>query len=340
MAGPAGAVIGGAAGAGLSQWLAGPIARRRALSEGAQRGLRPDVASLESPVRPDVRAPSTPIPWEAPVKGAVGSRVGFADEPTGIDFESFARDYRARKAMESKAPETFVSREQAADWFRKERQERSARIAAEANRKPASGGMPYDLDPITNTLRPSDQGLKGATPSTVSSTGNNLSSAVDKISSGRNFALSAEEKLAWNKSKVDLAEAAPELRGLSDNAVASRIADRQWVDNRIRELKSEYANWAKESADRFNAERAGKFNERANNPPVLSAAERATRKQMNAEASRRMQLSIDKRKADMQAKIDALESMSDQMAGRATSGGIYLGQGPKTRQALRDLLQQ
>lgn len=50
MAGPAGAVIGGAASAGLSQWLAGPLARRRALSESVQSRLRPEVASLESPV--------------------------------------------------------------------------------------------------------------------------------------------------------------------------------------------------------------------------------------------------------------------------------------------------
>jgi hypothetical protein len=67
MAGPAGAVIGGAAGAGLSQWLAGPLARRRALSEGVQRGLRPDVASLESPVTSLPR--TIPINKDIPYSG-------------------------------------------------------------------------------------------------------------------------------------------------------------------------------------------------------------------------------------------------------------------------------
>lgn len=52
IAGPAGAIIGGATSAGLSQWVVGPLARRRALSQSVQRGLRPDVASLESAVPP------------------------------------------------------------------------------------------------------------------------------------------------------------------------------------------------------------------------------------------------------------------------------------------------
>lgn len=67
MAGPAGAVIGGAAGAGLSQWVAGPLARRRALSESVQRGLRPDVVSLESPVTSLPR--TIPINRDIPYSG-------------------------------------------------------------------------------------------------------------------------------------------------------------------------------------------------------------------------------------------------------------------------------
>ena len=67
MAGPAGAVIGGAAGAGLSQWVAGPLARRRALSERVQRGLRPDVVSLESPVTSLPR--TIPINRDIPYSG-------------------------------------------------------------------------------------------------------------------------------------------------------------------------------------------------------------------------------------------------------------------------------
>lgn len=280
------------------------------------------------------------VQWERPGPVPSVPGIGLAPEPEGIDFNAFAQDYRARKAMESKAPDTFISREQAADWFRKERQERSARIAAEANRQPASGGIPMDLDPITARLRTADQGLKGATPATVESTGNNLSSAVEKISSGQKFAMSSEERIAWDKSKVDLGKAAPELRGLSDDAIASRVANREWVANRIQELKTEYADWAKGAGERFRAEQAGKINERANNPPVLSGAERQMRKLMNSEAARRMELTQKTRQAEMQAQIDLLESMSDSLASPRASSVIDVGQGPKTRQALRDLLQQ
>ena len=217
--------------------------------------------------------------------------------------------------------------------------ERAAQEAeAAAPRRPASGGMLYDLDPVTGQLRPADQGMRGATPAAVQSTGNNLSSAVDKISSGRRFAMSTEERIAWDKSKVDLGKAAPELRGLSDDAIASRVANRNWVANRIQELKKEYADWAKSVAQRFNAERAAKVNERANNPPVLSAAERAARKQMNSEASRRMQLEIETRKADMKSKIDSLEAMSDTLASQRAGTRIYVGQGPKTRAANRGMM--
>jgi hypothetical protein len=45
------------------------------------------------------------------------------------------------------------------------------------------------------------------------------------------------------------------------------------------------------------------------------------------------------RRAEMQAKIDALESMSESLAAQRPGTGIDLGQGPKTRGALRDLLQ-
>ena len=326
----AGAMLGMAAG-----MIAPPLLRRMIASDKyqAKNAFPKDYRPVAEP-NPNI------VQWERPGPVPSVPGIGLAPEPEGIDFNAFAQDYRARKAMDSKAPETFISREQAADWFRKDRQERSARIAAEANRQPASGGMPMDLDPITARLRAADQGLKGATPATIESTGNNLSSAVEKISSGQKFAMSSEERIAWDKSKVDLGKAAPGLRGLSDDAIASRVANREWVANRIQELKTEYADWAKGAGERFRAEQAGKINERANNPPVLSGAERQMRKLMNSEAARRMELNQKTRQAEMQAQIDLLESMSDSLASPRASSVIDVGQGPKTRQALRDLLQQ
>jgi hypothetical protein len=216
--------------------------------------------------------------------------------------------------------------------------ERAAQEAeAAAPRQPASGGMLYDLDPITGRLRPADQGIKGATTSAVESTGNNLSSAVDKISSGKRFALSSEERIAWDKSRVDLAKAAPELKGLSDSAIAERVSNRQWVSNRIQELKTEYADWAKDAAMRYRSEQAAAINEMANTRSIMGKAEREALKQAKGEASRRMQLMIDTRKAEMQSKIDSLERMSDSLGQRAGTK-IYVGQGPKTRAAVRGMM--
>jgi hypothetical protein len=51
------------------------------------------------------------------------------------------------------------------------------------------------------------------------------------------FDLTSEERIAWNKSKADLAEAAPELRGLSDKAIANKLMDQQWIADTIQRVK-------------------------------------------------------------------------------------------------------
>ena len=112
----------------------------------------------------------------------------------------------------------------------------AAQRAAEAEaaqRVPTGTGQVYDIDPITGRLKSASEGLKGATPDTITSTGHNLASAVDKLSSGQAFALSAEERIAWAKSKTDLASVAPEFNKLSDKAIAERMMDRQWVSNAV-----------------------------------------------------------------------------------------------------------
>jgi len=128
-----------------------------------------------------------------------------------------------------------------------------------AERKPTSGGQLYDLDPVTGKLVPVDKGLKGATPDTVVNTGNDLASAAEKVASGRQFAMTADEKIAWNKTKVNFQQAAPELKGLSDEAIAAKMVDRQWVSDTIKTARqavedkaaAEYASFAKQAADKY-----------------------------------------------------------------------------------------
>jgi hypothetical protein len=57
----------------------------------------------------------------------------------------------------------------------------------------------------------------------------------------RAFDLTAEERIAWKKTKVDFVEAAPELKGLSDKAIANKMMDRKWVDGTIVKLREQAA---------------------------------------------------------------------------------------------------
>lgn len=117
--------------------------------------------------------------------------------------------------------------------------EQRAAEAEAAQRVPTGTGQVYDIDPITGRLKSASEGLKGATPDTITSTGHTLASAVDKLSSGQAFALSAEERIAWAKSKTDLAAIAPEFSKLSDKAVAERMMDRQWVSNAVTKAREQ-----------------------------------------------------------------------------------------------------
>ena len=120
--------------------------------------------------------------------------------------------------------------------------ELAARAAAEAEaarRVPAGTGQVYELDPVTGRLKSASEGLRGATPDLMASTGSPLASAVDKLSTGRAFAMSAEERIAWNTRKVDLESAVPGFSKLSDKAVAERMMDRQWVSDAVTKAREQ-----------------------------------------------------------------------------------------------------
>jgi hypothetical protein len=179
-----------------------------------------------------------------------------------------------------------------------EAQQAAAEAAA---RRPTGGGSVLEFDPITGTYKVGGAGVKGATPEIfMSDTGRNLNTASQKVAAGQNFALSAAEKVAWEKTKVDLAAAAPELKGLSDKAIANKMMDREWADGAITK--------ARQQAQAFD-----------------EIAARATTDQ-----ARRM--------AEMKREqmLDVLNTLEDQLrAPRPTSLG---GQGPKTRAAIRNKL--
>jgi hypothetical protein len=108
--------------------------------------------------------------------------------------------------------------------------------AEAASRQPARGGMVLDIDPVTGKLVPGAEGTRGMTPDIqiIESTGKSLSGAADLLASGKSPALmSAEQKIAWDKTKVDLAEVVPGMKTLNDKAIAAKMMDREWVQEAI-----------------------------------------------------------------------------------------------------------
>jgi hypothetical protein len=112
----------------------------------------------------------------------------------------------------------------------------AAAAEAAAARQPARGGTVFELDPVTGKLVPADTTLRGATPNIqiIESTGKSLSGAADILSSGKSPALmTAEQRIAWDKTKVDLADVVPGMKTLNDKAIAAKMQDRAWVQDAI-----------------------------------------------------------------------------------------------------------
>ena len=107
--------------------------------------------------------------------------------------------------------------------------------------------MILDINPLTG-LPEISTGLRGATPATFQDFGSSLKSAAEKATAGRMFDMTAAEKVAWNKTKVDLAEVVPSMKALSNEAVASRIADRDWTANAVASARAKVEALARQDA--------------------------------------------------------------------------------------------
>ena len=176
-------------------------------------------------------------------------------------------------------------------------QEAEARQAAAeaAARRPAAREVMLEIDPISGRLREASQGIKGATPETFSDYGSSLASAATKVTEGRKFDLTAAEKVAWERTKVDLAEVAPGMKALTDKAIAEKMMDRQWVADAVRK--------AREKADGF--------------ARIEASAKDAQARRQAAANKERM--------------FDLLEALEEKF--RAPRPDVSMAQGPKTRAA-------
>ena len=162
-------------------------------------------------------------------------------------------------------------------------QEQAAREAT--GRKVTKGGVVIGEEPVQG------QGL----PQPAS-----LAEASRKVAAGQLFNMTAPEKVMWDRTRISLEQAAPELTKLSDKQIASKAMDRAWVQ--------ETMDKAREKAAAFD-----------------DIAKRASDAQAKFEAGvKRDQM------------LDLLTTLEDNLRNpRPTSAG---GQGPKTREAIRNKL--
>jgi hypothetical protein len=133
--------------------------------------------------------------------------------------------------------------------------EAQAAAAAAVNRQTTGRGSVLEFDPITGTYKVGGEGVRGATPEVfMANTGQSLSAAAEKVAAGKLFDMTAAEKVAWSKTKIDFAEAAPDLKGLSDKAVAAKMMDRKWVDATIVKIREKAAAFDEISKRASNAQ--------------------------------------------------------------------------------------
>ena len=307
-----GAMAGTVAGAMGSRYAANKLA-----SPAYQSGLRVADERIFPPAPTNQLAPEIPreravVPYQTPIEvlppGAGPYRPNFtmpAGQPT--PRATFVGPQGGPPQLAAPSAESTMAALRAEDARRagvsraigKEAEARQAAAEAAA-RRPATGEVILDLDPVTGRLREASQGLKGATPETFRNFGADLASAADKVTAGRRFDLTASEKVAWERTKVDLAEVAPGMKALSDKAVAEKMMDRAWVNDAIKKARDKAEAFAQIEAKAKDA------------------------------ASRR------KAAADRERMIDLLESLEDKI--RAPRPVELGGQGPKTRAAQRNAL--
>ena len=133
-----------------------------------------------------------------------------------------------------------LRQEDVLDYGFRQRVEAEQLAAEAAARKPARGEVILDFDPITGRFREASQGIKGATPETFQKL-SALDDAAKKVTAGKLFDLSATEKIAWEKAKVDFAEVAPGFKALTDKAIANKMMDQKWIEETIVKAKQKAA---------------------------------------------------------------------------------------------------
>ena len=302
-----GSIVGGAAGAAVGNVAAGAAARRMATpGYQAARAVPADYRPIPSglrPVEPNVTRNAL-VPYD--YSQATSTAPNFVMMGEQYAPEVTPGVANLRNALPAPSAEGTLNALRAEDVRRAnvsravgQQAEAQAAAAEAAARRPARGEVILDINPLTGAPEIS-KGLKGATPESFQNFGSSLASAADKATAGKAFDMTAAEKVAWDKTKVDLAEVVPGMKSLNDKAIAAKMQDRAWVQDAIAK--------AQEKARAFEDIAARAANER------LRQDARMKREQM----------------------MGLLDSLEEQFSkARPVKTG---GQGPKTRAHQRNML--
>ena len=227
------------------------------------------------------------------------------------------------------------------------REAEAAQAAAEAAaRRPARGGTPLVFDEMGNLVpeRPTPAGPVAGAETALQSAARKLAGEMvtptetqfRRVSTGKPgpqgeqrfyvrkkvaegpstrepqaFALTADEKIAWDKAKAGLADVVPGMRALTDEAIAGKLNERKWVEDAVADARRRVAE-----LDRIAQEKEAAF---------AQIADRAKAAQKRREAV-----------AERERLMDALDLLEQQLdRPRPQPSG---GQGPKTREFQRNRL--
>ena len=80
---------------------------------------------------------------------------------------------------------------------------------------------------------------KPTSPNVLTGYQTTLESAVGKVMRNERPTMTAEEMIAWNKTRVDLAAADPGYAKLSDKAITEKMMDRKWVGDTIQKARDQ-----------------------------------------------------------------------------------------------------
>jgi hypothetical protein len=253
-----------------------------------------------TPYQPEVVGPSAGGPANKlriigydqegrPIYKAEETRPGFTMPQQAPDFGPTV--FESQRGLPNEVPRQIYEAQKRAELAQGFRET--------AERKPAAGEVILDFDPITGRFREASQGIKGATPETFQKL-SALDDAAKKVTEGKLFDLTATEKVAWDKAKVDFAEVAPGFKSLTDKAIAQKMMDRKWIEETVTKAR----------------EKAAMFDD---------ISKRVAGEQAKRDAAiKRDQM------------LDVLAALEERLsAPRPVSSGI---QGPKTRAAKRNAL--